>query len=492
MSKVLNRSVAEQKNAFINKATQNGIVHFGVGGFHRSHQAYTFQLLIEKYPALANDWSICGVGIMPNDIHLINAIKKQDYLYSLKMSDHLGNAEIKIISVINELLFGPENPTAVIEKIAAPTTKIVSFTITEGGYNINEKTGVFNLDNPAIKSDLNPKNQPTTVFGYIARGIALRKEKNLPAFTLLSCDNVQENGEVLEKAVVSFLQAYDDSLVEYVKSHVSFPNSMVDRITPFTTTADKDLFEQQEGYRDEALVVSEKFFQWVIEKKALKDFPAIENVGVEIVDEVRPYEKMKLRILNGGHSLVGLIGKALGYDYIHDAVVDKDIDQLFFQYDIHEVIPSLDPIPGVDFVNYYQLIKERFSNKMINDSTNRIISQSTAKIPKFILPVLEDQLNKGSIPQYGILVLAAWWWYLDQHYKNGSLDSIEDDAKAQWKSLFDESNGDTFSAFIQNHSVMQELSNSTSLVSHLKEITTKIKNEGMRSVCASFVKNSAE
>lgn len=490
MSTVLNRSVAEQKNAFINKATQNGIVHFGVGGFHRSHQAYTLQLLIEKFPALANEWSICGVGIMPNDIHLINAIKQQDFLYTLKMSDHLGNAQVKIISVMNEILFGPENPAAVIEKIASPTTKIVSFTITEGGYNINEKTGVFNIENPAIQHDLNKENAPKSVFGYIARAIALRKERGLSPFTLLSCDNVQENGEVLEKALISFLEVYDSSLVNYVKENISFPNSMVDRITPLTTENDKVSFEKEFGYRDEALVVSEQFFQWVIEKKHLSNFPTLDTVGVEVVDHVQPFEKMKLRILNGGHSLVGLIGKTLGYDYIHDAVMDEDIAQLFRLYDIHEVIPSLDPIAGVEFIKYFELIRERFSNKMINDSTNRIISQSTAKIPKFILPVMEYAVEHKKSTRFASLILAAWWSYLDQHYQNGTLDQIEDEYKGTWKALFDANKGDTFNAFIQNDEVFNGILKDATITSNLTEIVNLIKNEGMCAACSFTIKNS--
>lgn len=491
MMTVLNRKVAEQQKAYINQATQNGIIHFGVGGFHRSHQAYAIQLLIEQFPELADEWSICGVGIMPNDKILIDQISKQNHLYSLKMSDHLGNERVKVISSMNEILFGPEDPQAVIEKMASATSKIISFTITEGGYNINETTGEFNLLHPSIQADLNKNNAPVTVFGYVARAIALRKERNLPPFTLLSCDNVQENGEVLEKAVMSFLKAYDSELVSYAKEKISFPNSMVDRITPVTTPADRDQFEITHGYRDEALVVSEQFFQWVIERKVPGDFPPLEKVGVEVVDDVRPYEKMKLRILNGGHSLTGLIGKALGYEYIHDAVLDEDIAGIFLQYDLQEVIPSLEPIKGTDFRKYYELIRERFSNQMINDSTNRIIGHSTAKIPKFVLPVIEYQLEQKKSCRFAALIIAAWWWYLDQHYSNNSIDTIDDDYKHVWKEKFDRASGDIFAAFVQNEEVFGKLSSDPLFLATLQPLVRLIQKEGMRAACLFTLKNSA-
>lgn len=233
--------------------------------------------------------------------------------------------------------------------------------------------------------------------------------------------------------MLSFISVYDESLLPWIADNVRFPNSMVDRITPVATEKDKADFERQYGLRDNCLVVSEDYFQWVLEDNKYGDFPPLEQVGVEIVAEVKPYEAMKLSILNGGHTLVGLLGDALGYNRIHNAVVDEAISRIYDMYVQQEVIPTLAVIDGVSFYNYYEKVKLRFSNAMINDSTDRIISGSSDKVPKFVLPVLQEQL-KNSSPKKDItlLIIIAWWVYLEKEFNKNQMADVKDQKVTEW------------------------------------------------------------
>lgn len=462
------------------------IVHFGVGGFHRSHQAYAMQQLIQKDPASAA-WNICGVCIMPQDKAFVESMRKQGLLYTLRIAA-TGEAEkVMVMDVITELLFGPEEAEKVIGKIAADTTTLISFTITEGGYNIDEATGAFNTAHPAIQHDLQENNRPVTVFGYLARGLKKRSQLHGQPLTLLSCDNIQGNGDILKSSLYSFIKLYDPALISYLDENILFPNSMVDRITPVTQPADRAGLLSQYGYQDDCLVVCEPFFQWVIEDHTASGFPPLGEAGADLVQDVAAYERMKLRFLNGGHSLTGLIGKAMSHNYIHDAIADKEISALFDQYHVKEVQPGLEPLKGVDYSRYSSQVKHRFGNAMINDSTDRIISGSTAKIPKFVLPVISAQLANGATPVAGALIIAAWWHYLDMQVQQ---DAPIDDAAAQsWKELFTLQASDTLQAFLQRTDVFGELSGNEIFCSQVRQFAELIRKHDMLYACRQAIKS---
>lgn len=465
------------------------IVHFGIGGFHRSHQAFALQKLIRLSPDKYGEWQICGVCIMPGDADLVKKLKQQDLYYSLKMSGE-GEDEVMVINSISHLLFGGGQHDEIINRIARPETKIVSFTITEGGYNLDEATGTFNFSHPDIQSDLTAANPPKTIFGYLGHAIRKRKEQQLGALILLSCDNVQENGNVLKKALTAYLNVYDAGLLDYANESLIYPNSMVDRITPQTTDTDKDNFSNTYGYRDECLVTSEKYFQWVIEKDKLFDFPPLEMAGVEFVDDVKPYERMKLSILNGGHSLAGFIGEALNYTFIHEAINDPVISTLFDLYAQQEVIPALNPLKNVDYSAYVTSVKNRFSNRLIKDSVYRIISGSTAKVPKFILPVLLYQSAGNKKYDIGALIIAAWWHYLDSRIHN-NIAQIEDPGKGEWASLFNVHTDDTPDAFIRRKDVFGAIADDAAFQETFKEYAKLIKTKGMNYACEKAIKSYA-
>ena len=268
---------------------KTGIVHVGIGGFHRSHEAYyTDQLLHD--PA-NSDWGICGIALLDFDTKIYNTLKEQDGLYTLIVKELDGTLTKKIIGSIVEYLFAPENPTQVIEKMASADVKIITLTITEGGYNYNEATGAFDFTNPLIQHDLENPRAPKTIFGYLTQALKLRKEMGLPGCTIQSCDNIQGNGLMTQKMLLSFVDIAEPELAPWINSNVSFPNAMVDRITPATSEKDIALLTESSGIEDAWPVVCEPFKQWVIEDDFISGRPAWETVGAQFVEDVVPYEK---------------------------------------------------------------------------------------------------------------------------------------------------------------------------------------------------------
>ena len=388
---------------------KSGIVHVGVGGFHRAHEAmYLDQLLHDEANA---NWGICGVALLNFDQKIYNTLKEQDGLYTLVVKELDGTLTKKVIGSIVEYLFAPENPKAVIEKMANPEVKIISLTITEGGYNINEATGEFNLNNPQIILDSKNPENPTTIFGYLTQALKLRKEQNAGAITILSCDNIEGNGEVTKKMLLSYITFAQPDLLDWIKENVSFPNSMVDRITPATMPTDISELKEVSGIEDQWPVVCESFQQWVIEDQFIAGRPNLESVGVQFVKNVAPFEKMKLGLLNAGHSVVGILGSLVGYSTIDEAVSDPAIQTFLKNYLDFEVTPILRDLDGMDLTAYKQMLIKRFSNIYIKDQIDRICSETSAKMPKFILPTVFEQLKSNKNISNASFIIAAWAIY---------------------------------------------------------------------------------
>lgn len=415
------------------------ILHLGVGNFHRSHQAYAVQRLRESDPKAYAHWGIVGVCFMPSDLPLVEKLTQQQASYHLKMGSPDGAEDLYRVGALQAVLHAAraEDVTEILQRIADPDTKVISLTITEGGYNIDFDQMMFDFANPAVERDLKNREQPQTVFGFLAKGLLARMQKQAGGITLLSCDNILKNGQVLKLALESFLERYDVGLLDWVRAHVLYPNSMVDRITPAATSKDMAEVEKRFGVHDPCLVVAESFFQWVVEADRESFLYPLHRVGVQFVADVDPFEEMKLFILNGGHTLTGLLGDALGHDLISNAVVDPRIETVYDRYVQTEVIPVLNAIEGVSFPDYYTVIKTRFANTLIKDTTARIISGSSDKIPKFILPVIERQAMKpGGDFAVASLIVAAWWHYLDRAYKRNRMADVQDRLRDVWMDLF--------------------------------------------------------
>jgi mannitol 2-dehydrogenase len=299
--------------------------------------------------------------------------------------------------------------------MAAPETRIVSLTITEGGYNVNPATGAFDFNSPDILHDLEHPNTPVSVFGYLAAALRQRRDEGREAFTVQSCDNVQHNGDVTRKALLAFTEKLDPELATWVAANVRFPNAMVDRITPRTTPADNNYLQQEFGLADEWPVTCEPFMQWVIEDDFSDGRPAWEAVGAQFVPDVTPYEKMKLRLLNAGHSVLGLLGAIHGHETIDGCVADPLFAGYLRDFLDKEATPVLDTVEGVDLEAYKDSLIERFGNPNVKDGLARICSESSAKLPKFLIETIQENLAQGGSIDYAALVIAAWCYYSDTH-----------------------------------------------------------------------------
>ena len=422
--------IAEQVSCptYDRQQLKTGIVHIGVGGFHRSHQAYYIHQLLEKYSA--TDWAICGVGLREADRNMANVLKNQDCLYTLVTQHPNGKVESEVIGSITEYLLAVDNPQLVIDKMAHPDTKIVSLTITEGGYNFNPTTGEFNFKNPDIQHDLAHADEPKTVYGYLMAALRKRHANGLPPFTILSCDNIQHNGDMLRKMLLAFAKKQDIKIANWIAKEVGFPNTMVDRITPVTTPEVTSYLKNTHQITDEWCVVCEPFIQWVVEDNFSNGRPPLEKLGVQFVPDVTPYEKMKIRLLNAGHSVLGIPGAIHGHPTIDVCMEDAVFAKFMRQFMDMEVTPILGKIEGVDIEKYKDSLEKRFANPNIKDSVSRICSESAAKLPKFLIPTLRENLeNDGSI-KYTTFILAAWCYYSDKGIKeNGEPLEIIDAQK---------------------------------------------------------------
>ncbi len=394
------------------QALKTGIVHVGVGGFHRSHQAYYIHQLLEKHNTL--DWGICGVGLREADRKIYNILKKQDYLYTLIVQHPNGTVKSEVIGAMKEFLLAVDTPELVIDKMAHADTKIVSLTITEGGYNFNPSTGAFDFENPDIQHELKHPDKPKTIFGFLTAALQKRRAEGRSPFSILSCDNIQHNGAVARKMLLAFAQKQDTELAAWITENVNFPNTMVDRITPVTTPEAIDYLHNTHHLKDEWPVVCEPFIQWVVEDKFSNGRPPLEKVGVQFVPDVSPYEKMKIRLLNAGHSVLGIPGALHGHPTINACMEDPVFAKFMRQFMDKEVSPVLGTIEGVDIEQYKDSLEERFANPNVKDSVSRICSESSAKLPKFLIPTLQENLATGGSIKYATLILAAWCYYSDR------------------------------------------------------------------------------
>lgn len=397
-----------------------GIVHVGVGGFHRSHEAYYTHALMNETEAY--DWGICGVGLREVDRKIGDTLKAQDYLYTLIVRHPRGDVETCVIGSLVDFLLGCDDPGAVIDKMASADTRIVSLTITEGGYNFNPATGEFELGNPDVQHDLDNPSSPKMVFGYLTAALKKRRAMGLPAFTIQSCDNIQHNGDMARKMLLTFAYQQDAELARWIESEVCFPNAMVDRITPVTTAEDIAYLRTEIGLEDQWPVTCEPFTQWVIEDNFSSGRPAWEKVGAQFVTDVTPYEKMKIRLLNAGHSVLGLLGSIHGHQTIDGCVADPLFATYLRRFMDTEATPVLDPVAGVDLEAYKDSLIERFGNPNIKDNLARICLESSAKLPKFLIPTIHENLARGGSIKYATLVIASWCLYSD---KGRSQDGVE-------------------------------------------------------------------
>ena len=416
-----------QVPAYDPRGLRTGIVHFGVGAFHRSHQAMYLDRLLNL--GQAHDWAICGVGVLPGDARVRDALRAQDHLYTLLTRAPDGHHEARVIGAVHDYLFAPDDPEAVCERLAHPATRIVSLTVTEGGYSLNNATGEFDPGGDVLH-DLQPGAAPRSTLGFLTEGLRRRRERGLRPFTVMSCDNIQGNGHVTRRVLTAFARRTDPGLADWIDREVAFPNSMVDRITPVTTDAVRADLEREYGVQDACPVVAEAFTQWVLEDHFTCGRPPLEDVGVQLVPDVEPYELMKLRLLNAAHQAMSYPALLEGFQFVHEVCQQPDYAQFLLDYMTLEARPTLRPVPGIDLGTYSHDLIARFSNPAIQDTLARLIVDGSERIPKFLLPVAREQAAQIQAGQGGdlrrcALVVAAWSAYVAQAATRGhALDDV--------------------------------------------------------------------
>ena len=414
---------------------QAGIVHLGIGAFHRAHQAFYTESVLNKF---GGDWGIIGCSLRSASVR--DQLAPQDGLYTLV--ERSGDGEkLQLIGAVLKNLVGPENPEELVAVMAQPNIKIISMTVTEKGYCHDPATGNLNSQHPDIQHDLKNLDQPKSAIGFLVAALHARFKAGVKSFTVLSCDNLPNNGEVLEKVVVQFAGAVSKELADWIRANTCFPSTMIDRIVPATTEQDRQDIEARIGLRDEGLVVAEPFTQWVIEDKFSDGRPHWEKVGALLVDDVRVFEKIKLRLLNGAHSIMAYTGYLSGFDCISEVMNEPAFVNMVRLYMAREAGETLNAPAGFDIEAYKQQLRDRFSNKALKHRTWQIAMDGSQKFPQRLLESLRVQLKGNGNISIICLGVAAWIRYVSGVDEKGNAIEVSDPLAVELRALCDVNKG---------------------------------------------------
>ena len=479
-AQTLGRLPAEiARPAYDREQVRVGIVHLGVGSFHRAHQAMYLDRLMNDGQAM--DWGICGVGLLPGDRRMEQVMHAQDGLYTLVVKHPDGARAARVIGSIVQYQYAPDDPVAVIETLAEPRVRIVSLTVTEGGYNLRPGTGRFDDTNREVLKDLSDGVNPTTMFGFLTEALRLRRARGLGSFAVVSCDNIEGNGDAARESLSAFASLRDPELGDWIRSSVRFPNSMVDRITPATTDADRQELLDRYGVQDDWPVQCEPFSQWMLEDDfvdATSGRPPLENAGVALVPRVRPYELMKLRLLNAGHQALAYLGCLAGYRLVHEASQDPAFAGFLLGY-LAEAVPTLEPVPGIDLGEYQQGLLARFGNAHISDTLARLATDASDRIPKFLLPVITENLAAGRDVRRCAAVLAGWARYCEGVDEQGRPLEVRDPLAARLQANARRQDVDPL-AFVADRELFGDLVNSEAFTGAYLQALGMLRSRGAR------------
>lgn len=405
--------------AYDRAAAKRGVVHLGIGAFHRAHQAAVFEAAMA-----AGDlrWAITGVSLRSAGVR--DTLAPQDGLYTLLVRDD-ADERAQVIGAVRDVLVAPEDPAAVVAALADPDVHIVTLTITEKGYKLDRASGGLMADDPDIAHDLAALDAPRTAIGFLVAGLSARKAAGLGPFTAISCDNLPDNGALLRAAVLAMAQAHDPVLAGWIAEDGAFPATMVDRIVPATTDEDIAALAERLGAEDHGMVKTEPFWQWVVEDRFCGPFPDLAALGVQMTGDVAPWENTKLRMLNGAHSAIAYLGGLIGDSFVHQFVARPE-GRAFVERLLDESQTTLAAADGLDIGGYREALMRRFANPALQHSTRQIAMDGSQKLPQRLLAPLRDRyVEDGEI---GVLALAvaAWVRWLDGRTESGESYTIDD------------------------------------------------------------------
>ena len=393
--------------AYDRNTLKPGIVHFGVGNFHRAHQAVYLDDLFAT--GSDHDWALVGAGVREADEAMRQKLMAQDWLTTV-VEQEADTSAARVTGPMIDYL-RPGDATATIARLSDPAIRIVSLTITEGGYYIDPASQKFDPGHPDIAFDAANMSAPKTAFGLILAGLVARRAAGIQPFTVMSCDNIPGNGHVTQNAVVGLAQLVDPALAQWVRDNVAFPNAMVDRITPATSPREIALLAEQFDIEDNWPVFCESFKQWVLEDNFPAGRPALEKVGVQFVPDVAPYEHMKIRILNGGHATIAYPAGLLDIHFVHEAMAHPLVSAFLRKVEQDEIIPIVPPVPDTNLDTYFALCEKRFANPKIGDTVRRLALDGSNRQPKFIIPSALDRAQRQQSVNGLSLVSALWCRY---------------------------------------------------------------------------------
>jgi len=414
--------------AYDRKGVSPGIVHLGIGAFHRAHMAAYVDSLLAANPT----WGIVGASLRRPDTR--DALAPQDFLYTLAIRSAEGT-QCRVIGSILDVLDANQQRRQLIELMADPAIRIVSLTVTEKGYCHDPATGALDEKHPDIVHDLAHRDEPVSAPGLIVAALALRAERGLVPFTVMSCDNLPSNGKTARRIVTRFAALAHPRLADYF-ARVAFPSTMIDRIVPATTDADRGIVTELTGLDDAWPIMTEPFTQWVIEDEFPAGRPPFETVGAQLVKDVEPYELMKLRMLNGSHSTMAYLGYLSGHQYVAEAVADDNLRKLIHGLMTEEAIPTL-PMPAAELALYRDQLLERFANPALKHRTWQIAMDGTQKLPQRLLGTVRDRIAAGQPFTRLALGVAAWMRYVTGIDEAGNPIDVKDPNAARLRALSD-------------------------------------------------------
>jgi fructuronate reductase len=455
-------------------AAPAGIVHLGLGAFFRAHGAIYVE---QAMAASGGDWGIIGVSLQSPGTR--DRLAPQGWAYTA-LQLGLEGETAQVVTVLRDVLVAPENPQAVLDAMTAPAVRIVSLTVTEKGYCHEPSTGRLNADHPDIRHDLdNPL--PRSAPGFLVRALQARRAAGIPPFTVLCCDNLPENGHVVRGVVLDLARLIDPDLAAWIEAQGAFPSTMVDRIVPATTPADLDRVETLTGRRDEAPVMHEPFRQWVVEDRFCNGRPDLGAVGVQLVDDVTPFEHMKLRMLNGTHSSLAYLGYLAGHQTIADTMADPVMAQFVDRLWRSEIIPALTPPPGTDLVAYADALAARYANPAIRHRTWQIAMDGSQKLPQRILGTIAEGRAAGR-PVPGLtLAVAAWMRYASGRDEAGGTIEVKDPLAPQMAALWRDDPAATVDGFLALSQVFPAvLRDDAGFRAELTDALTRLMRDGAR------------